>query len=122
MKQEDVRVSIVLFLACCLPMFDFVCFCVRGACVVRGCGDQMASRKSGWNGPRHGAARSGARASSIMVVDVAPCCSIKCLNGEQLTKGLPGSTQFLRNWFMKTRIVPNILVFIQFLETGFSVS
>jgi hypothetical protein len=31
MKQEEVCVSIVLYLAYCMSMFDFVCFCMCGA-------------------------------------------------------------------------------------------
>jgi hypothetical protein len=29
-----------------------------------------------------------------------------------------GTTQFLRNWFMETEVVPNIPVYAQFIEIG----
>jgi hypothetical protein len=34
------------------------------------------------------------------------------IENEKIIKGLFGSTQFLINWFIKTEVVPNILVYV----------
>jgi hypothetical protein len=41
---------------------------------------------------------------------------------DQVSQDLFGSTQFLRNWFMRIGMVPNILFMPQFIGIKFSVS